>query len=639
MQVIQKTMVRAGGDDPLEYVMSDETVDRYGDVIDVKGWQLGNFKNNPIALFGHDSDFIVGKWVNVRVEGGKLKGKLELLRAGISARLDEIRAAVEAGVLRAVSVGFRPLAEPEMRDGGRGAIYRKQELVECSLVSIPANPNALAVAKSLHLSPKASALIFGEPAAELMRKGLLPGEPADLPSQSNQRGRQMSLAQKIEAAEQRLVTLMDQRIEEINKDDSNVEVVEGLNEEVDKINRSLDALRKAEQQSFTRSAPVGVQTAAGAPSAPAFIRAQTKSVKPENYVYRAIACKLLARAEQKNVDQVLVERYGDDRETREVMNIVTKASTVPATTTLTGWAAELVQTSIGDFIDSLMPLSVYPGLAARGGKFTFGRNGVISLPSRAATPTIGGSFIAQGAPIPVRQAAFAATTLTPKKMGVISTFTREIAEHSTPSIEALIRQAIQEDTAVAIDSVLLDATAASTTRPAGLRNGVTVTTATTGGGFAAVVGDLKNLIGVLAAANSLRAPVWLINPAQALSISLTQNAGGDFPFAEQINNGTLQGFPVLQSTSMPAGTVILLDAADFFSATGDEPRFDVNDTATVHMEDTTPLAIGTAGSPNTVAAPVRSLWQTDTLGIRMLLDINWAMRRSGVIAWTSSVTW
>jgi hypothetical protein len=122
MQVIQKTMVRAGGDDPLEYVMSDETVDRYGDVIDVKGWQLGNFKNNPIALFGHDSDFIVGKWVNVRVEGGKLKGKLELLRQGISARLDEIRAAVEAGVLRAVSVGFRPLAEPEMRDGGRGAI-------------------------------------------------------------------------------------------------------------------------------------------------------------------------------------------------------------------------------------------------------------------------------------------------------------------------------------------------------------------------------------------------------------------------------------------------------------------------------------------------------------------------------------
>src|SRR5205085_1285972 len=127
---------------------------------------------------------------------------------------------------------------------------------------------------------------------------------------------------------------------------------------------------------------------------------------------------------------------------------------------------------------------------------------VISLPSRAATPTVGGSFVGQGAPIPVRQAAFAATTLTPKKMGVISTFTREIAEHSTPSIEALLRQAIQEDTAVAIDSVLLDATAASAIRPAGLKNGVSGLTATTGGGFDALVGDLKQLIGVLSAVNA-----------------------------------------------------------------------------------------------------------------------------------------
>ena len=63
------------------------------------------------------------------------------------------------------------------------------------------------------------------------------------------------------------------------------------------------------------------------------------------------------------------------------------------------------------------------------------------------------------------------------------------------------------------------------------------------------------------------------------------------------------------------------------------------DTATLHMEDTTPLAIGTVGSPNTVAAPVRSLWQTDTVGIRMIQPMNWTLRRSGVLAWTQSVTW
>ena len=53
---------------------------------------------------------------------------------------------------------------------------------------------------------------------------------------------------------------------------------------------------------------------------------------------------------------------------------------------------------------------------------------------------------------------------------MISTFTRELAEHSTPSIEALMRDAIVNDTATAIDAILMDNTAATTTRPQGMQN-------------------------------------------------------------------------------------------------------------------------------------------------------------------------
>jgi hypothetical protein len=56
-----------------------------------------------------------------------------------------------------------------------------------------------------------------------------------------------------------------------------------------------------------------------------------------------------------------------------------------------------------------------------------------------------------------------------------------------------------------------------------------------------------------------------------------------------------------------------VDAADFIIIEGGAPRFDVSDQATLHLEDTTPLAIGTAGAPATVAAPVRSLFQTDSM--------------------------
>jgi len=112
-EVVKKALASPAGTDPLVYVMSDETVDRMGDVIEAKGWNLENFRRNPIALFGHKSDFVVGHWTDVKIAGGKLVGRLNLLPAGVSERLDEIRAAVEAGVLRAVSVGFHAIdAEP-----------------------------------------------------------------------------------------------------------------------------------------------------------------------------------------------------------------------------------------------------------------------------------------------------------------------------------------------------------------------------------------------------------------------------------------------------------------------------------------------------------------------------------------------
>jgi hypothetical protein len=106
-----------------------------------------------------------------------------------------------------------------------------------------------------------------------------------------------------------------------------------------------------------------------------------------------------------------------------------------------------------------------------------------------------------------------------------------------------------------------------------------------------------------------------------------------------VSRGTLLGYPIIQSTTVPQDTMVLVDAADFITATGDDVRFDVSDQAVLHMEDTAPLAIGTPGTPPTVAAPARSLWQTDSIGIRMILPMNWAFRRSGMVAYTSGMTW
>jgi hypothetical protein len=82
-----------------------------------------------------------------------------------------------------------------------------------------------------------------------------------------------------------------------------------------------------------------------------------------------------------------------------------------------------------------------------------------------------------------------------------------------------------------------------------------------------------------------------------------------------------------------------MDAADYASVTEAAPRFDVSDQAVLHMEDTTPLAISSPGTPPTVAAPSRSLWQTDTIGVRMILPMNWLLRRTGMVQFMTGMTW
>lgn len=127
------------------FIMSNASIDRMGDTIDPMGWDLTNFNKNPIALFNHNYDLIIGKWKNVRVEEGNLMGDLELAAEGTSELVDTVRSLVDQRILSAVSVGF---SATDYEFGEKGIDFKKQELMECSLVSVPANPQALAVARS-----------------------------------------------------------------------------------------------------------------------------------------------------------------------------------------------------------------------------------------------------------------------------------------------------------------------------------------------------------------------------------------------------------------------------------------------------------------------------------------------------------
>ena len=148
--------------DGLEFILSTNRIDAYGDEIVQSGCNLSDFLNNPACLVQHDPDFLCGRWERVRVENGALRGHLRLAPLGTSARIDEVRRLVEADILRATSVGFVPL-QSEPLPGRKGVRYLKQILREVSLVSLPANADALAVqARNLGISNSTITKVFGQ---------------------------------------------------------------------------------------------------------------------------------------------------------------------------------------------------------------------------------------------------------------------------------------------------------------------------------------------------------------------------------------------------------------------------------------------------------------------------------------------
>jgi HK97 family phage prohead protease/HK97 family phage major capsid protein len=672
--VIRKSHI--GPVNGMQFVLSDETPDRLGDIISSAGWDITSFRDNPIALFNHNSNFPIGRWTDLHVEKGALRGHLKLAEEGTSPRIDEIIRLTKAGILRAVSVGFQPLASQPRKDKSGlptgGEHFLKQALVECSLVSVPANPNALAVVKSLDISSETIDLVFAEQGSKdtrLIRRGANGGQ-AD--SKTIQRGKGSAmgsqLAQRIIDLEARIIEKQDElnehwkTVDDNNVSDSEVQRTRDLNQAIAQLQKQHEAMIESER---LQAAEVAKSNGSGKPNGGRALVASAHVESPSgthddnidagrkkakeliDHVARAATILYVSKVWNVAPEAVLERAYGslqtvERTNVKKTFDLVLRAAAAPAMTTVAGWAMELAQQTYTDLLPVLMPEAVLTKLAPKGLTLSFGRAARIIIPMRVATPTIAGSFVGEGQAIPVRQGAFTSQTLTPKKLAVISTWTREMDDHSIPAIEGLIREQIQYDTTVAVDSILLDVNPATTIRPAGLLNGVAATTPTAGGGIPAIVGDIGKLVNAISAATkgNLRELVWMMNPEQAIGAMLaTATNTGIFPFREEVMNGTLFGKPIIQSTVIPAKRVILMDAADFVVAGGEGPRFELSDQATLHMEDTAPADLVGAGSPGVVAAPQRSLFQTDSLALRMVQPLNWIQRRPGTLAYMDAVTW
>jgi HK97 family phage major capsid protein len=444
-----------------------------------------------------------------------------------------------------------------------------------------------------------------------------------------------NLSPQIEAAQNSLNAARDALAAHLAINTDDYEKTGTLTGDVQSRDKHLRSLVDAERALGMRAAEASdKKLPAPAIGRPSLTRQRdVRPVTGMDLLIRDAVVKIRSFVNQKDPIRTLEESYGDHEATQTYV----RAAIAGATTTTAGWAAELAQTANADFLEGLRPLGAFSRLAAAGTSLSFGPGAAsIKIPSRAATPSIAGSFVAEGGAIPVRRLGLTSITLSPTKMGVLSVYTREMAAYSNPTIEGMLRDEIQNDTAIAIDAVLIDATAATTgLRPAGLRNGVGGITAATGGGYAAILKDIQALAAPFDTANAGRRLVILMNPREARALAMSPGPDGTFGWSAAF----MGEFQVIVSTTITAGMLIVVDAADFVSVSG-APEFMASEHTVLHMEDTTPLNIATgAQGSGVLATPSQSMFQTASVALRMLLNITWAMRRTGMVQWMTGASW
>ena len=129
------------------HIISTEQADRMGDIVRAKGMDDENYAKNPVVLFGHDySSFPVGKslWRKTTTRNG-VKGVMAKTQFADTEEGRKVFELWKDGFLNASSIGFmNKEAEPINGENGFvGFDFKKWELLEYSIVPVPANAGAV----------------------------------------------------------------------------------------------------------------------------------------------------------------------------------------------------------------------------------------------------------------------------------------------------------------------------------------------------------------------------------------------------------------------------------------------------------------------------------------------------------------
>lgn len=131
------------GDYDARFIMSAGSPDRVRDTIDPAAYPAATKGlQKLIALWQHDPDRPIGYWADMKAATDELSGYIKLAGTTMGAFIKQL---ITDEVPLGASISFRGVGT--INELG-GIHYTKIALLECSIVSVPAHPRAVQIAKS-----------------------------------------------------------------------------------------------------------------------------------------------------------------------------------------------------------------------------------------------------------------------------------------------------------------------------------------------------------------------------------------------------------------------------------------------------------------------------------------------------------
>lgn len=614
-------------------IASTPSADRMGDIVRPEGAKF----TLPIPLlWQHDRDQPIGEVVSARVTTEGIEVEAKLARADapsqLAARLEEAWQSIKLGLVRGLSIGFRPIKYSFIEDSD-GVEFTEWDFYELSAVTIPANAEA-SITNIKSFAEQAAASGTGlvqktEPASGLKSVKINPEKKAKTMIYQEMIKRLMATIAEKQAERDSIQKAVAE--ENRTKDAPEREAFDTLNDEIKALQLEVKDLQDLENQNIKSAKPA----AEGQPeqvkqfSGIAVHKAPEKLEKGIAFA-RFAAALGAAKGELSTASAIAQKRFPEDKRLHSVMKAAVDAGTTQDPT----WAGNLVEYNeiSEDFIDFLRPKTVIG---------QFGQNGIPALRSipfnvhiKGQTAAGSAQWVGEGKLKPLTSSGYSDVYLGWAKIAAISVATDELLRFSNPSAERLIRDDLANAVIERMDADFLDITSAAVTnvKPASITNSLT----NYGAGTASPEADIAGLWSAADSGNfDLTSAVYITTPAVARKLSGMTTAADNKRFPEMTpRGGSIEGIPVIVSNHADANSFVLVFASEIWLADDGIVTLDASREASLIMSNAPEVDSEGEGSMTPV-----SMFQTNMVAFRAERYINWKPRRANVVSGVLASAW